>query len=41
MAIDGGPELYHLPGFYEPFNAISHLLATVVFSWCSAERPVE
>ncbi len=24
-------ELYHLPGFYEPFNAISHLLATVVF----------
>ena len=31
MTIDGGPELYHLPGFYEPFNAISHLLATVVF----------
>jgi channel protein (hemolysin III family) len=29
--MDGGPELYHLPGFYEPFNAISHLLATVVF----------
>ena len=24
-------ELYHLPGFYEPFNAISHLLATVLF----------
>lgn len=24
-------ELYHLPGFYEPFNAISHMLATVVF----------
>ncbi len=27
----GGLGLYHLPGFYEPFNAISHLLATVVF----------
>ena len=24
-------ELYHLPGFYEPFNAISHLLATMLF----------
>jgi channel protein (hemolysin III family) len=24
-------ERYHLPGFYEPFNAISHMLATVVF----------
>ncbi len=31
MALDGVPELHHLPGFYEPFNAISHLLATVVF----------
>ena len=31
MTMDGGPELHHLPGFYEPFNAISHLLATVVF----------
>lgn len=29
--MNGGPELYHLPGFYEPFNAISHLIATVVF----------
>ena len=31
MTMDGVPELHHLPGFYEPFNAISHLLATVVF----------
>lgn len=31
MMLDGGSELHHLPGFYEPFNAISHLLATVVF----------
>jgi len=31
MTVDSGPELYHLPGVYEPFNAISHLLATVVF----------
>ena len=30
--MDGGvTELYHLPGFYEPFNAISHLLATALF----------
>ena len=27
----GATELYHLPGFYEPFNAISHLLATALF----------
>jgi channel protein (hemolysin III family) len=26
-----GPELYHLPGFHEPFSAISHLLGAVVF----------
>lgn len=25
------PELYHLPGFHEPFSAISHLLGAVVF----------
>ena len=25
------PPLYHLPGFYEPFSAISHLLGAVVF----------
>ncbi len=25
------PELYHLPGFYQPFNAISHLLAALLF----------
>ncbi len=31
MTMDGGSELHHLPGFYEPFNATSHLLATVVF----------
>src|SRR5262249_24159331 len=24
-------ELYHLPGFHEPFSAISHLLGAVVF----------
>jgi channel protein (hemolysin III family) len=25
-------QLYHLPGFYEPFSAISHLFGAVVFS---------
>jgi predicted membrane channel-forming protein YqfA (hemolysin III family) len=25
------PQLYHLPGFHEPFSAISHLLGAVVF----------
>lgn len=25
------PQLYHLPGFYEPFAAISHLFGAVVF----------
>lgn len=25
------PELYHLPGFYEPFSAMSHLLGAFVF----------
>jgi channel protein (hemolysin III family) len=29
--MSGGTELYHLPGFYEPFNAISHLIATGIF----------
>ncbi len=29
--MDGGAELYHLPGFHEPFNAISHLLGAVAF----------
>lgn len=28
----GETDLYHLPGFYEPFNAISHLLATILFA---------
>ncbi|MHC5027015.1 MAG: PAQR family membrane homeostasis protein TrhA [Planctomycetota bacterium] len=32
MPANTGPALYHLPGFYEPFNAISHLLAVVVFT---------
>ena len=27
------PDLYHLPGFFEPFNAISHLLATILFMY--------
>jgi len=31
MMMNGGTELYHLPGFYEPFNVISHLLATALF----------
>ena len=30
-----GPEqtlnLYHLPGFHEPFNALSHLVGAVLF----------
>ena len=37
----GGSEFHHLPGFYEPFNAISHLLATVVFlalGWKRVQR---
>jgi channel protein (hemolysin III family) len=25
------PELYHLPGFHEPFSAISHLVGAVIF----------
>lgn len=25
------PQLYHLPGFHEPFSAMSHLLGAVVF----------
>lgn len=31
-----GTELYHLPGFYEPFAAISHLVGLVVFTFLSA-----
>jgi hemolysin III len=32
MSDEVGPEqLYHLPGFYEPFSAISHLLGAVLF----------
>ena len=30
--METAPELYHLPGFYEPFSAISHLFGAVVFS---------
>jgi channel protein (hemolysin III family) len=29
--MNGDPTIHHLPGFYEPFNAISHLLATALF----------
>jgi channel protein (hemolysin III family) len=29
--IEKGPGLYHLPGFHEPFSAISHLFGAVVF----------
>lgn len=29
--MNGDAALYHLPGFYEPFNAISHLVAAVAF----------
>ena len=25
--------LYHLPGFYEPFNAVSHIIATLIFAY--------
>jgi channel protein (hemolysin III family) len=35
------PELHHLPGFHEPFNAISHLLATILFlvlGWALVRR---
>jgi hemolysin III len=28
--------LYHLPGFHEPFSAMSHLLGAVLFAWLSA-----
>jgi channel protein (hemolysin III family) len=28
-----GNELYHLPGFHEPFSAISHLLGAALFAW--------
>src|SRR5687767_2832187 len=29
----GKPDLHHLPGFHEPFSAISHLLAAALFAW--------
>jgi channel protein (hemolysin III family) len=30
-AVTANPELYHLPGFYHPFSAMSHLLGAVAF----------
>jgi hemolysin III len=30
------PRLYHLPGFHEPFSAISHLLGALLFLWLGA-----
>jgi channel protein (hemolysin III family) len=30
------PDLYHLPGFHEPFSAVSHLLGALVFLWLGA-----
>ncbi len=30
-AVSPIPEHYHLPGFYEPFSSISHLIGAVVF----------
>jgi channel protein (hemolysin III family) len=32
LALCNHPQLYHLPGFYEPFSAISHLFGAVLFS---------
>ncbi len=29
--MEGDVGLYHIPGFYEPFNAISHLIAAALF----------
>jgi hemolysin III len=31
IAVEGPTPLYHLPGFYEPFAAISHLVGTGLF----------
>src|SRR5688572_19241218 len=36
MSTLGKAELYHLPGFHEPFSAISHLLGAVLFAWLGA-----
>jgi channel protein (hemolysin III family) len=33
MGLTTPPELYHLPGFHEPFSAISHLFGAVLFVW--------
>jgi channel protein (hemolysin III family) len=33
----GDTVLYHLPGFYEPFNAISHLFAAALFMFLGAK----
>jgi channel protein (hemolysin III family) len=30
--MDSINELYHLPGFFEPFNALSHLVAALLFA---------
>jgi hemolysin III len=30
------PQLYHLPGFYEPFSAMSHLVGAAVFLFLGA-----
>src|SRR5437764_7650 len=29
--MNSAPEIYHLPGFHEPFSAMSHLLGAAVF----------
>ncbi len=33
MATPELPELYHLPGFHEPFSAVSHLFGAALFAW--------
>src|SRR5439155_6561626 len=33
MILLGLPELYPLPGFHDPFSAISHLFGAVLFAW--------
>lgn len=33
VAWAAGEELYHLPGFHEPFSAISHLVGFVIFTF--------
>ena len=30
------PTLHHLPGLYEPFSALSHLLGAALFTWLGA-----